>query len=107
MAAIPIHVMAVAAGLGRDEEPLGAHRHQGADGQLPGAGEGGEIGHGGMGGGLHHRKSERGGDDHEEADSQPRPQRPSRAECGDEQEHGGVHQVELLLDGQRPEVEQG
>ena len=94
-------------GAGQPQEPGRVDRHQGAQRQLPGPGERGEVGGRRIGGRLDHGHRERGDDDAGQGDRQPDGQRPSGAECADGQEDRGIDQVELLLDGQRPEVEEG
>ena len=66
-----------------------------------------EVGHGGVRVRLEHREGERGGNDHDQADPEPYPKRGLAPEHRQGHEEGWVDQVELLFDGQRPEIEQG
>ena len=90
--------------LAQAQEGWSGHGHQAAEGQLPGPGEGGEERRGRRRRGLDGRQHERDQDDRYQGEHQAGPQRHVGPDRCRHQEDRRIDQVELLLDGQGPEV---
>ena len=104
IAASPAQVSRAAVRRWNPLQPRGRNGNEGAQGQFPGPGERREVGRGGMRSGLDDGEPVRGGDDDNQGDRHLRLQGEATLQAGHEQEQGRIDDVELLFDGQGPEV---